>query len=297
MGFQTMNAAIPDLNITVSQKRWACVLDPTLALSRYGLPLVKQLGGVLELWVGRELWNILDNTHFYLEQPESLLLDRLTPISMTTQDRVRIQEIVGALREWERIRMETDLSDLKLFWIGDRLGESLLPPETDSEIVWRYESLAEPLAYSQEGCLPANEVLWSAFRDVVALAAARGSAFILTQLPEGVTTNSSPVICNALDAWGIPCKAIPAQDPWVALERDYLRRLLVQEGLAKLFWGGLRLVVLHLLIPSATNALSNSDIVSSEELFFAEDTDVDLAERQKRAINLWESAQAFWYSL
>lgn len=33
----------PDLSVTISQRRWACVLDPTLAFSSYGLPLVKQL--------------------------------------------------------------------------------------------------------------------------------------------------------------------------------------------------------------------------------------------------------------
>ncbi len=291
-----MNAAISDLNVTVSQKRLACVLDPTLALSRYGLTLVKQLNEVVELWVGRELWNILDNTHFYLEQPESLLIDRFTSISMTAQDRVRLQEIVGALREWERIRMETDLSGLKLFWIGDRLGESLLPPKRIREIVWRYESLAEPLVCSQEGCLPFNEVLWSAFRDVVALAAARGSAFILTQLPEGATANSSPAICDPLKKWGVPCKAISAQDPWAALERDYLRQLIVQGGLAKLFWAGLQLVVLHLLVPAATTAWSESEM-ASDALAFTEESLAELAQSQTSAIDLWQGAQAFWYSL
>ena len=291
-----MNAAIPDLNVTISQKRWACVLDPMLTLSRYGLPLVKQLNEVVELWISRELWNILDNTHFYLEQPESLLFDRFTSISMTAQDRVRVQEIVGALREWERIRMETDLSGLKLFWIGDRLGESLLPPEADSEIVWRYESLAEPLVCSQEDCLPFNEVLWSAFRDVVALTAARGSAFILTQLPEGATASSSPAICDPLRKWGVPCKVISAQDPWAALERDYLRQLIVQGGLAKLFWAGLQLVVLHLLVPAATTAWSESEM-ASDTLDFTEGSLAELAQRQKSAIDLWQGAQAFWYLL
>lgn len=292
-----MNAAIPDLNVTISQPRWACVLDPTLALSRYGLPLVKQLNEVMELWVGRELWHILDNTHFYLEQPESLLLDRFASASETTEDRARAQEIVWALREWERIRMETDLSGLKLFWIGDRLGESLLPAEADPKMIWRYEALAESLARSPDERTTFNEVLLSAFRDVAALAAAQGSAFILTQLPEGATASSSPVICNALGAWGIPCKAISAQDPWAALERDYLRRLVAQAGLVKWFWAGLRLVVLHLLVPAAATALSDSEAVFSEELLFVEETLVDLAERQKPAINLWQCAQAFWYPL
>ena len=53
-----MTALFPDLSVTVSQRRWACVLDPILALSEYGLPLVKQLGKVMDLWVVREFWHI-----------------------------------------------------------------------------------------------------------------------------------------------------------------------------------------------------------------------------------------------
>jgi len=193
--------------------------------------------------------------------------------------------------------METDLSGLKLFWIGDRLGESLLPAEADAKMIWRYEAFAESLAGSPDDRTAFNEVLLTAFRDVVALAAAQGSAFILTQLPEGATASSSPVICNALGGWGVPCKAIPAQDPWAALERDCLRRLVARAGLVKWFWAGLRLVVLHLLVNNTAIASSDSKNVSSEGPFFAEESLLDLAEHQKPAINFWQSAQAFWYSL
>lgn len=71
-----MSAVLPDLSVTISQRRWSCVLDPTLALSYYGLALVKRLRQVMEVWVVRELWNILDNTHFYLQDPASLLPNR-----------------------------------------------------------------------------------------------------------------------------------------------------------------------------------------------------------------------------
>ncbi len=66
-----MAAVFPDLSLTVSQRRWACVLDPTLALSRFGLLLVKRLGEVMELWVVRELWHVLDNTQ-YDTNPQSM---------------------------------------------------------------------------------------------------------------------------------------------------------------------------------------------------------------------------------
>ncbi len=38
-----MAAVLPDLAVTITQRRWACVLDPTLALSPLGLPLVRRL--------------------------------------------------------------------------------------------------------------------------------------------------------------------------------------------------------------------------------------------------------------
>ncbi|MBD0337204.1 MAG: hypothetical protein ICV62_17080, partial [Cyanobacteria bacterium Co-bin13] len=64
---------VSDFSITLNQRRWACVLDPALALSDYGLPLAKQLGELMELWIVREFWHLLDNTQFYLQQPEQLL--------------------------------------------------------------------------------------------------------------------------------------------------------------------------------------------------------------------------------
>ncbi|MCX7595226.1 MAG: hypothetical protein N2235_15995 [Fischerella sp.] len=63
----------PNISITLSQQRLTCVLDPSLVLSNYGLSLTQQLGEVMDLWVVRELWHILDNTRFYVQQPESVL--------------------------------------------------------------------------------------------------------------------------------------------------------------------------------------------------------------------------------
>jgi len=80
------------------------------------------------------------------------------------------------------------------------------------------------------------------------------------------------------------------------LERDYLRQLIVQGGLAKLFWAGLQLAVLHLLVPAATTAWSDSEM-ASDALAFTEESLAELAQSQTSAIDLWQGAQAFWYSL
>ncbi len=284
-----MSAVFPTLSFSLSQPRWACVLDPTLALSPHGLPLVRRLGEVMELWVVRELWHILDNTHFYQEQPETLLPNTAT-VPLTARQQTPAQAILTTLREWERLRMETDLTGLKLFWIGDGPGESLLPAEVDTDIVWRYETLA----CSLESRLSAGEILAAAFRDAVALAVARGPAFILTHLPEGATADFPPAICNALTAWEISCQLLSSQDPWVTLEQGQLRHLIVQAGLARLCWAGLRLAVLQLVVPSAAALTApGPESVPFLDLGEAEDS----GQHPELEIDLWQGAQAFWYPL
>ena len=68
-----MATLLPDFSVRFSQRRWTCVLDPFLALSPNGLILATQLSQVLELWIFRELWQILDNTEYYLHQPQTQL--------------------------------------------------------------------------------------------------------------------------------------------------------------------------------------------------------------------------------
>jgi hypothetical protein len=186
-----MAAVFPDLSLTVSQKRWACVLDPTLTLSRFGLLLVKRLGEVMDLWVVRELWHVLDNTQYYLQQPDSLLADR-TPST-------KVQKILCALREWERVRMETDPAGQRYYWIGDGPVESFLPNDQAPEIVWRYERISCAL---DRRLGSSTETLAAAFRDAAALTATLDSAFILTQLPEDPAENLPPAICRALEGGG-----------------------------------------------------------------------------------------------
>src|SRR5213594_2963272 len=165
----------PDLSFTLSQRRRACVLDPGLMLSRFGLGLIRRLGELMALWMVRELWHILDNSQFYLEQTESLFRmsdDERVPLrQMPSRD-----EIATAMKAWERIRMENDLSGLKLFWIGDGLSESLVPPGTGADLVWRYESLARAL----DRHLSSTGPMACAARDTAALVAALGAAFVLT---------------------------------------------------------------------------------------------------------------------
>jgi hypothetical protein len=131
-----MTALFPDLSVTLSQRRWACVLEPTLALSEYGLPLAKQLGEVLDLWVVREFWHILDNSYFYWQQSEFAFQQEEMTENLNAPPQRLSYRAICALRGWERLRTETDLGSLNLFWIGDGIGESFLPKDTDASEEW-----------------------------------------------------------------------------------------------------------------------------------------------------------------
>jgi hypothetical protein len=290
-----MTKLSPSIPVKLIKNRYSCVLDPTLALSDYGLPLVKQLGEVMDLWVARELWHILDNIHFYLQQPELLLFRKDTSERAIDIRHPTKKEIVRALKQWEYVCAETDLLGLRLFWIKDKLGESLLPSGINLDIIWRYEFLARLLNDQiEQHLVDIGETLTSAFRDTLALTAALESTFILThQLPRDSIENSPPGICVALERWGIACQAIDPLDRIATIERDYLRHVIVQAGLAKHIWAGLRLSVVHLLMPVAGNGWSAS--TRSQESPLSEIK--SFVERPKSEKNLWEEAQGFWYQL
>lgn len=281
-----MTAVFPEFSVNISQKRWSCVLDPTLALSVFGLPLVTRLGAVMDVWVARELWHILDNTHFYLQQPETLLRTEDGNDSMSPE---RSEAVVNALREWERIRLENDPARQHCYWIGDGPMESFLPDGQEPEIVWRFEAICAAL----DRRLADNSALPSAYRDAASLAVSLPAAFVLTHLPQKAASGDGPGICLALDEWGIPCRQISADDPWQIKESEILRQILIQAGLGKWIWMGFRPAVLHLTAPAASTA---SAFDSGEAGF----TDGDLAEFEtpgKEPVDQWRDARGFWYPL
>jgi hypothetical protein len=286
-----MSLLFPDLTVTLQQRRWACVLDPTLILSPYGLAL-SRLGEVVELWVGRELWHMLDNTHFYRQRP-SLLVDATV---RTTDDALASQEALQALLAWERWRLENDQAGLNLFWVGDDPSGSLLPAHVDARLAWRYETLACALDRFASRAETPDQILAPAFRDTAALTAALRTSLILARSPLTAPPESqSPPLCTALTHWGVPCALLPDYDPFVRVERDYLRHLLVHSGLAPLLWAGLRLAVVHVWVPGASDLwpeLRQERFDGTEDL--SEATDELLPSDDDP---LWQAAQGFWYPL
>lgn len=279
----------PDLSLRLSQRRRACVLDPALILSRFGLLLVRRLGEVLELWVPREFWHILDNSQFYLEQPESLFHPPGNEHRMVARRVPDRAEVAGAIKEWERIRLESDLSGLNFFWVGDGLPESLVPTGTAPDLVWRYEALAHAL----DRHLADRGPMASAARDTAALAAALGGAFVLThRTTEDIAKGVPPAICDVV-RHRVPCTSVSDDHPLVTTEREYLRHLLVHSTAASLVWSGLNLAVLHLVAPGAASLDAAPRTALTDDL-----AEVDAAAPMAECgSDPWDGACAVWYPL
>jgi len=278
-----MSAVFQDLSVTINQRHPSCVLDPALALSPFGIPLVRRLTEVMELWVVRELLHILDNPYFYVIGLKSL---------KTFDNQCSTPEDVGAmiqsLEEWERIRAELDPGSMKIFFIGDSPGESMLPARLDPSLVWRFEILC----CSLDNRLKSPQAFALAFRDAVALAVALPSALILTQLKE--TDDGTPAICNELEKWGVRTEKA-SEDHWLKLERNLIRQHLVLAGVAKWCWSGLRLGVLHITAPSATTIRHGQN--EETNLYLNDLTGEEDFDTLPREIDYWQGAKAFLYAL
>jgi hypothetical protein len=276
------------LSIIVKQQPWSCVLDPSLLLSPYGLWVVKSLGTTIDLWVARELWHLLDNTQFYQQQPESIVMSAMLADSLEIQPPVR-QEVIQALQDWNSFKINTNLANLKLFWVGDNPGESFLPPNTDSRLLQHWEFLAHSLDLQINQHISASNLLTSALRDTISLATALDSAFILTYQHPEIGIEYPPRICTTLESWGIPCRAIHPLDPLAMIERENLHHLIAKAGFSKFLWAGLNLAVLYLVVPSALTFGWKTGLRSEISALEGEKT--------TPSADLWQEAQGFWYQL
>lgn len=276
----------------VQPQRWVGVFDPSLALTLYGAALAQGLGSVIDLWMAREFWHMLDNVHCYQQRPELLLPgDRAAERSNCLA--TRQMHIIQALQQWQLIRMQTDPSRLNMFWIGDRLGESLLPRHIAAQpLISRWEFLAGSLEDRIDRAAP---VLTAAVRDTVALAVALPAAILTYQLPDGFAANQPPEICLTLENWRIPCRQIDRYDHLAAIEREELLHLINAAGVAKLLWSGLHLAILHLVFPGTSNLWMMPELAADPDAATAWRFDPDSIDRSLSAV--WEGTQGFWYWL
>ncbi|MGF1588729.1 MAG: hypothetical protein ACFCU7_05705 [Pleurocapsa sp.] len=251
-------------------QNWSCVLDPAIALSHHGFLIAENMGKEIELWVVRELWNIVNNAEFYAHRPELIV-----PKSTGLNRHIVAAETVWSLNEWSKEKQQKDLAKLGMYWLGDSLQESLLPERKSVEFFGQWEAMASALDQKNEQAAKYcdSDVLTLAFRDTIALVASLKSAFILTyQLPTDFSENNSPLICKVLESWGISCQILSRRNSVVAMERQYLRQLIIRAGLGKLLLAGVNLVVFHLVIPAIDTSTKvfqpNSESALAQESYF-----------------------------
>src|SRR5215470_20000796 len=102
-------SSLPPLDVSLSSRRMACVLDGELALSRQGLLFATRLAQEADVWLFRALWQTLDNSYMLRDMSER------DPAS-NGDDAFPSPRI---LQHWEMARLETDLGGLQLFFVGD----------------------------------------------------------------------------------------------------------------------------------------------------------------------------------
>ena len=271
---------VPQPSLMQNQYRnWSCVLDPAIALSHYGVLIAESISKEIELWVVQELWNMVNNVEFYLDRTELI-----TPRTSNTGNRAVATEVIWSLKEWEKTKQEKDLVKLGMFWLGDNLQESLLPKDTPVEFFRQWQASASTLDRRDRQTSQEDSVLTLAFRDTIALAASLKSAFVLTYLPS-TDSDISPAICKALENWGISCQVMNKRNPIVAMERQYIRQLIVRAGLGKLLLAGVNLAAFHLVMPAATTSIDLLQYPPS------------LADGQNRENYFWNNVKGVWYYL
>jgi hypothetical protein len=282
--------SLPPLSVTVSAKRRACVLDTDLALSRFGLLLASRLCEEFDLWLVPELWHILDNLEVYPEVPGA-------------REPGAPKGRGAGWRQWEWARLEKDLAGLNVYWMGDEKCESLLPKSADPNLLHRFRRLDESLRHAFRIKAKAEprrgagyDFFGECFRQTVSLTAAltpyRG--FIMAQqgAPDEGEHENEPAICASLKELGINCFMV-RWEKRTRIEREYLVPILARTGVSELLWAGLRLAVVHLVVP---NALIIPEFKEEEDKLAQKLPDLP-EEKGPGHYHWWEGAVGFWYPL
>jgi hypothetical protein len=279
-----------DFSVQIRRKRWRCIPDPQLCLSKQGGPFLSALVPHSDVCLTPEFLSWLDGFEHYLRQPHLL--------SEPLRGACAHDEIRDALRMWLQIRDETGARGGRLYWVRDCLRESCLPADVDESIVSRWEAIAEALDERLSGAGEFGNPIAAVRRDAAALSVALPGSLLLTarETPRGAQgrrhgeVGRGGSLIDYLQSWGVPCAQVSGEDELAALERRLLLQMLVEAGLAAYLWADLGLCVVHLVAPGAARLPYASDGPAP-----APDFDADAEPRPVKSV--WEDARAFWYEL
>ncbi|KVN70894.1 hypothetical protein WM03_21050 [Burkholderia ubonensis] len=279
-----------DMLVSVRSRKLACVLDPALVLgSRVGLAFALRLSRVLEPWLTRSFWQVIDASE--------LLLPGLAA-GAPNDDIDAPWPLADVLQAWIALRDATDASAWPLRWIGDNLAESQLDGAAAPGIVMHYEALAEALAARLRldedpvsGIWPSRWRPREASVDALALSAALDGALVLT----ASVAQREPWPVQALARLGRPARlldSLPAERSasLFAAERALLLDALAAAGLASLAQELPPLVALHVNVVPAMVAAAAPHVPPRAEEGLAPSHRIDAA-------NPWDDVRAWWYYL
>jgi hypothetical protein len=287
-------SSLPPLDVNLSSRRMACVLDGELALSRQGLLFATRLALEADVWLFRALWQTLDNSYILREMSERG--------AKSASDGPNAFPSLHILQQWETARLETDLCGLQFFFVGDARHESLLPKEVGKDLVKRFEILSEELdalhhqPSDEEGA--AYDPIYECRRDAAALATAlirhRPLVFSLCEKDsaEGKEDQAEPFLCGFLRRCGIDCHEADSKS--VAEIRRHLQPIFARNNLTELVWDmgsdDHELALIHIVAPHALVMPTEADL----DRRYREDTAPTQAE--VRQTPFWfHEAKAYWW--
>jgi hypothetical protein len=287
-------SSLPPLDLSVSSRRMACVLDGELALSRQGLLFATSLAQEADVWLFRALWQALDNSYIFRDVSEA-------GADSTAEGKSAFPSL-HMLQQWEMARLETDLRGLQFFFVGDARHESLLPKEVGKDLVKRFEILSEELdelhCPHSDGEGAAYDPIYECRRDATALATAlirhRPLVFSLCQkdTAKGNKGRAEPFLCGFLRRCGIDCHMVDSKS--VTAIRSHLQPIFARSGLTELVWDMERddheLALMHIVAPHALVMPVEADV----DRRYGEDI-VPMQVREGKAPFWFHEAKAYWW--
>ncbi|EON19032.1 hypothetical protein C265_14427 [Cupriavidus sp. GA3-3] len=268
-----------DMIVSVRQRKLACILDPALVLgSPWGPSLALRLTRVLEPWLTRAFWQVIDASEMVLPSlsANGAALDSGGAVP---------RPLEPALIAWIAMRDCTDAASWPFRWVGDNVAGSQLGDAADHAVVERYEVLLDALLRRCEGARPALGPMpspwWDPLAialDTLALSATLDAAIVLTTL-DG---DGAPWPVHALWRSGVDVRhldPLPSESLFGA-ERSLLRDALAAAGVAGLAERLPRLAALHVMASSPHHACVDGPLVGTGH-----------------HADPWQQATAWWYPL
>lgn len=267
----------PDLSLKVRQRKQPCILDPTLVLVHgQGPALALRLTQVLEPWLTRSFWQVIDASELLLRAPDA---------GTKELGGAEVRPDASALATWITLRDNTDAASWPLRWVGDNLSESQIGDDACNDVVERYEHLSCALVERTESKLAVRGQWQGGMNplqiamDTLALSATLGGALVLSAVPAAGERVPWPV--QAMMLAGLEAARLDALpvDTLFSNERLWLRDALASVGLAVLAERLPHLAVVHVMADGNVSAPQRDPLSDT---------------RQR---DPWAAAQGWWYLL